>query len=63
MSTAVNAVGTHYVCALCKGSFKTDRDDNEAIAEAEKLFPGVPMKDCVLVCNDCFKAMGLREPE
>jgi len=46
-----------YRCEVCGGVFQKGRSDEEAIAEKEKLFSDVPLEDCGIVCDDCFKAM------
>jgi len=33
--------------------------EEEAITERERDFPSVKQEDCVVVCDDCYKAMGL----
>ena len=43
-----------YRCAMCDGVFKNGWSDEEAIAEAEGFFPGVPASERVVVCDDCF---------
>lgn len=48
-----------YRCAECGEVFVKGWSDAEATAERETLFPCVAEDDCALVCDDCFKAMGL----
>jgi hypothetical protein len=49
------------VCAYCGEEFEpTDDetwDDVKAHAELEQNFPGVPIEECAVVCDDCFKVM------
>jgi endogenous inhibitor of DNA gyrase (YacG/DUF329 family) len=44
-----------YTCARCKGTFLKGWTDEQASAEREQLFPSVPLKDCVEICDDCFR--------
>jgi DNA-directed RNA polymerase subunit RPC12/RpoP len=46
--------GDTYTCAQCGGEFETEWDDDEPIVEAKKNFPGVDMKDMVVICDDCY---------
>jgi hypothetical protein len=46
-----------YTCALCGGTFEKGLTDEEALAEKDALFPGVPLEDCDIVCDDCFHMM------
>ena len=48
-----------YTCYLCKETFEKGVSDEEAMAEKDALWPDVPVDDCELVCDDCFKMMGL----
>jgi hypothetical protein len=45
----------YYECAVCGGMFEKGRTDEEAMNEQKMVFPGVPLCDCELVCDDCFK--------
>ena len=45
-----------YKCARCGGEFKSNRPEEEVQAEKRQLFGDVPDEECVLVCDDCFKA-------
>jgi hypothetical protein len=50
-------------CFVCKEIFEKARTEGDAVAEMEALWgAGTTTDDCELVCDDCFKAMGLREP-
>jgi hypothetical protein len=44
-----------YECAACHGVFQKGVSDEEALAEAEVLFPDVPIEAIDLVCEDCFQ--------
>lgn len=48
-----------YRCCACGGIFAKGWSDNEAQAELAATFPGANTEDCDLVCDDCFKLMGL----
>lgn len=48
-----------YTCAACKEEFDTGWIDEEATTELAQTFPGVAKEDCSLVCDDCYKKMGL----
>lgn len=44
-----------YTCVACKGTFHSDWTDEEAWAEYERLYPGVPRSEAASVCDDCYK--------
>jgi DNA-directed RNA polymerase subunit RPC12/RpoP len=44
-----------YTCCNCGGEFVSDWTDEEAQAEREQQFPGVPEKYMVVVCDDCYQ--------
>lgn len=52
-----------FKCSICGNVYKKEREgwsEEEAIAEKDELFgKDVPLKDCGIVCDDCFKKMGL----
>jgi hypothetical protein len=48
-----------YKCAVCGETYEKGIPDEEARAEQHDLFPGVADEDCAIVCDDCFKLMGL----
>ena len=50
-----------YQCALCKGVFNFGWSEEEATIELEKNFPGITKEDCAIVCDDCYKQMGLND--
>jgi hypothetical protein len=45
----------YYKCASCGGIFEKGWADSEAVNEQKMIFPGIPLCDCELVCEDCFK--------
>lgn len=47
-----------FTCAVCNRTFIKGRSEEEALAEKNELFPDASLKDCELVCDDCFIAMG-----
>jgi hypothetical protein len=48
-----------YTCAICGGTFKKGWSEEEALAEKDVLFAGVPIDECAVVCDPCWKRMGL----
>lgn len=53
-----------YKCAICGGVFDKDWSEEEALAQKEKVFPGKPLAECDLVCDDCYKmVMGNEEAQ
>ena len=48
-----------YTCALCGCTFNKTIPDSEALAEFEANFPGDDIEDTEVVCDNCYKAMGL----
>lgn len=42
-----------YVCAACGLKFLSGWSEAEALAELARRFPGVDVKDCVPLCDDC----------
>jgi PHP family Zn ribbon phosphoesterase len=48
-----------YKCATCGGVFEKGWSDDEAVAELDATFVVVPVEDCVLVFDDCYRKMGL----
>ncbi len=49
-----------YICAVCRRTFQKGRADEEAIAESLATF-GIPIRECKIVCDDCYKEMGYEE--
>jgi hypothetical protein len=53
-----------FQCAICGGFFEKGWSDEEAEAEREVNFPGIPPSEFSLICDDCYKKkMGEREAE
>ena len=48
-----------YRCAACKGVFEKGWSEDEAVAELGQAFPDFEPGECEVVCDDCYKAMGL----
>lgn len=48
-----------YQCSVCKGVFDKGWSDEEALDELHVKFPGYEPPQCSIVCDDCFKKMGL----
>jgi DNA-directed RNA polymerase subunit RPC12/RpoP len=48
-----------YQCAKCHGVFEKGWSDEEAmeeaVAEKETMFPGIPIEECDTLCADCHK--------
>lgn len=51
-----------FTCRVCERTFVQGSSDEEALAEKEKLFPDVPIEECVLVCEDCFRLTMMAQP-
>lgn len=49
--------GDTYTCGNCHGTFETDWTDEDAATEYAQEFPGEPISDGVVVCDDCYKTM------
>ena len=48
-------MGETYTCSICKGVFEKGWSDEEALKETEEIFGDVPIEECDIVCDDCFK--------
>lgn len=46
-----------FTCTVCKKIFDQVLTDEEAAEQLKQEFPDVNVKDCVAVCDDCFKEM------
>ena len=46
-----------FTCEECGETFKRIRPEGEALAEKNLLFPDVPLEECAIVCDDCFKKL------
>lgn len=47
-----------YTCAICDNTYDKTWSDEESMAEMEQIFGQVPMEECNVVCDDCYKKMG-----
>lgn len=45
-----------YTCAVCRGTFEKGWSEEEAQAELKQDF-NVPVEQCDIVCDDCYKEM------
>lgn len=52
-----------FTCAVCGETFECARDEAEAAAEHHARFPDIPLDQCGIVCDDCFKEMQEAFPE
>jgi uncharacterized protein with PIN domain len=50
-----------YRCARCNGVFEKGWTDEAAIDELNQKFPRFSTAMCELVCDDCYRAIGLSE--
>lgn len=51
-----------YKCDLCQETYEGIGEE-DALQEADELFPGTPVEDLAQVCEDCFiKIMDFNEP-
>lgn len=48
------ANGFEFECAMCHGTFETDRPHEEALAEAKQYYGEIKPDDQAIVCDDCF---------
>lgn len=48
-----------YKCSACGGTFEKGWSDEEAKKELADKFD-VPVEECAIVCDDCYKKMGLK---
>ena len=54
------AVGEgQFQCDECGGIYDKTWSDDEAQEESVALFGALPRDELAVVCDDCFKAMGL----
>jgi len=44
-----------FMCARCGEEFESDWSEEEALEEKNRLFGAVPIEQCSVVCDDCFK--------
>ena len=53
-----------YTCAICKGTFYSDRPEEDALDELKENFGDIPVDECSALCEDCYKKMmSLKEEE
>lgn len=48
-----------YTCTMCQQEFLKGWSDEEAKAELGENFPGFEPDECDVVCDDCYKSLGL----
>lgn len=46
-----------YTCAMCGTTYNYAWTDEEAAAEKDALWGDVPLDECSVICDDCFKAI------
>ena len=44
-----------YQCACCHNVYQYGWTEDEALAEKIKLWGDIDIKDCAVICDDCFK--------
>lgn len=49
-----------YKCSMCGGTFTAEWSEEEAIAEKERDFGSVALKDCDVVCDVCYQEISPR---
>ena len=49
--------GNWYSCAECGGRYESDLTTEEAVAEKDIDFRDVALKDCAMVCEDCYQKL------
>lgn len=45
-------------CVMCKQTFNKAWSDEEAEAEVKEVFGPIPLEECDVVCDDCYKKLG-----
>jgi len=53
--------GKEYTCAGCGIVFTGAWSHKEAMSESKELFGDMPQDSLAVICDDCFKEMGLDE--
>jgi len=43
-----------YVCAKCKEEFRYGWTEEEALAEKNEIWGTISLRECDLVCDDCW---------
>lgn len=46
-----------YKCSLCGKTYKYAWSKEEAINEKNKNFGNIPIEDCAIICDPCYKIM------
>lgn len=46
-----------YKCAVCQGTFEKGWSEEEALEELKENF-NMPVEECDVVCDDCYRKMG-----
>jgi hypothetical protein len=49
---------SEFTCVVCRKTFTEGWSEEEAMAELAKNFPDVPLSECEILCEDCYRAMG-----
>lgn len=47
-----------YTCAVCGQTFTKGWTEDEALAEKSEFFGDIPIEECEIVCDPCWKKMG-----
>lgn len=47
--------GEKFICECCRKECTKTVTEEEVLKEKEDLFPDVPIEECAIVCDDCFK--------
>lgn len=43
-----------YKCAMCQNIYEKGRTDEEAEKEAKDIWGKIQIKECEVICDDCF---------
>ena len=58
-----DVIKNEYTCSACGETFNRGRPEEDALKEKDDLFPDIPIEECAIVCDDCFKEiMDFKEP-
>ncbi len=57
VATTMRSERDEFTCQACLGAFRKAWTDEEALAESASLFPDED--DMAVVCDDCWKELGL----
>lgn len=47
-----------FKCAMCQQTFDKAWTDEEAEDELKETFGSIPVDQCDVVCDDCYKKLG-----